>query len=79
VYLCMKTDVRYRCELTSLAWVLSLATAGNLLAIKSEHTPGYARSLRRVCMLASACMWHAYCPLACLFKECTWSKGMVQH
>ena len=49
MYLCVQTDVRYRCELTSLAWVLSLATAGNLLAVKCEQTPGYARSLTKVC------------------------------
>ena len=57
--------MRFRCELTSLAWVLSLATAGNLLAIKSEQTPGYARSLTRVRMFASLWVWRVYCPLAC--------------
>jgi hypothetical protein len=64
VHVCVQTDVRYRCELTSLAWVLSLATAGNLLAAESNQTPGYARSLTRVQMLhLLACPLHSACHL----------------
>jgi hypothetical protein len=71
VHLSVQTGVRYRCELTSLAWVLSLATAGNLLAVRSNQTPGYARSLTRVRLFEAACTWHVYCPLACpLMSAC---------
>jgi hypothetical protein len=53
----VQTDLRFRCELTSLMWLLSLATAGNLLAITSEQTPKYARNLVQV---------HVCLPTACL-------------
>ena len=45
----MQLDERFRCELTSLVWLLSLATAGNLLAISSDQTLVYARNLVKVC------------------------------
>ena len=53
----MQLDECFRCELTSLVWLLSLATAGNLLAISSDQTIVYARSLVKVWI---CCMWHIH-------------------
>ncbi len=39
------TDVRFKDELASVIWILSVATSGNLLAIPSDATPTFARSL----------------------------------
>lgn len=39
------TDVRFRDELTSVIWVLSVATSGNLLAIPGDQTTQFARNL----------------------------------
>lgn len=43
-----ETDVRFRDQLTSVIWVLSVATSGNLLEVSGEQTPLFARSLLQV-------------------------------
>lgn len=59
----MQLDERFRCELTSLVWLLSLATAGNLLAISSDQTLVYARSLVKVCVFVlSTSISGLHCP-----------------
>jgi hypothetical protein len=57
----LQLDERFRCELTSLVWLLSLATAGNLLAISSDQTLVYARSLVKVCFLSSTAHQTRFC------------------
>lgn len=70
------TDVRFRCELTSVIWVLSVATSGNLLAIPGERTPQFARNLLQVthslqyraCGTISTYFAWACCLMQCLLS-----------